>query len=54
MITINVTFTDEEAAKLQQLKDDTNLNWHDFILVSSGAMTIEDIEMESRSRRRMK
>lgn len=43
MITINVTFTDEEAAKLQQLKDDTNLNWHDFILVSAGVVKRKDL-----------
>lgn len=44
MMTINVTFNDGEAITLQKLKDESGLNWHDFILVSSGAVKKRDIK----------
>ena len=43
MISINVKFTGKEEEKLVKLKKDSGLNWHDFILVSAGAIKRRDL-----------
>ena len=32
MKTLNITFTDEEYERLNEVKESTGLSWHDFIL----------------------
>ena len=46
MITINVTFNDEEQEKLEALKEASGLSWHDFILVSAGAVKKKDLKKQ--------
>jgi hypothetical protein len=43
MITINVTFEGDQEEKLVKLKEKSGLSWHDFILVSSGAIKRKDL-----------
>ncbi len=43
MITINVTFEGDQEEKLVKLKEKSGLSWHDFILVSSGAVKRKDL-----------
>jgi len=48
MMTINVTFNDEEEEKIQALKDASGLGWHDFILVSVGAVKKKDLKKSKK------
>lgn len=46
MMTINVTFNDEEETIIQKLKEEAGLNWHDFILISCGAVKKRDLKKQ--------
>jgi len=46
MLNINVFFNDEEQAKLEPLKNASGLGWHDFILVSTGAVKKRDLKKQ--------
>lgn len=50
MITINVTFEGDQEEKLVKLKEKSGLSWHDFILVSTGA--IKKTELWKRKAKR--
>ena len=47
-IRIKVTFNDEEEEKIQALKDASGLGWHDFILVSVGAVKKKDLKKSKK------
>lgn len=43
MLNINLYFDDEQGNELKKKKDASGLNWRNFILLSCGIITPEDL-----------